>query len=107
MKQHDGKPGRPLTYSEILSRLTRRQREVLELYLDCLNEAHVAKTLGLTEGTVRTYLREIMLRLHVFGRTELLKFVYEAKQREGDGSSSASSNADDRASEPERPEAPA
>ncbi len=81
------------TVTAIQSRLTTRQQQILKEFMECVNEARVAKMLGLSPGTVRTHLREIMLRLHVRGRVELVKVVSEARSRDGDGSSSASRGA--------------
>ena len=48
--------------------LTRRQREILQLYADGHSTAQVAKRLGLSAETVRTHTKAILSRLHARDR---------------------------------------
>ncbi len=49
--------------------LTKRQREILQLYADGLSTAAVAKRLGLSTETVRTHTKAVLARLEARGRT--------------------------------------
>jgi DNA-binding NarL/FixJ family response regulator len=55
----DPAAGRPRRGSAI----TRRQRQILQLYADGQSTAHVAKRLGLSAETVRTHTKAILARL--------------------------------------------
>ncbi len=44
-------------------RLTRRQRQIIQLYADGQSTARVAKRLGLSAETVRTHTKAILARL--------------------------------------------
>jgi DNA-binding NarL/FixJ family response regulator len=48
--------------------LTRRQRQILQLYADGHSTAQVAKRLGLSAETVRTHTKAILARLHTRDR---------------------------------------
>jgi DNA-binding NarL/FixJ family response regulator len=50
------------------SALTRRQRQILQLYADGHSTAQVAKRLGLSAETVRTHTKAILSRLHARDR---------------------------------------
>jgi two-component system, NarL family, response regulator LiaR len=50
--------------------LTARERDVLGLLASGLTNKGIARELGLTEGTVRAYVRAILAKLHVTNRTE-------------------------------------
>jgi DNA-binding NarL/FixJ family response regulator len=50
-------------------RLTRRQREILQLYADGLSTAKAAKVLGLSTETVRTHTKGLLARLGAGDRT--------------------------------------
>ena len=45
------------------SALTRRQRQILQLYADGQSTARVAKRLGLSAETIRTHTKAILARL--------------------------------------------
>jgi DNA-binding CsgD family transcriptional regulator len=52
--------------------LTRRQIQVLRLLSDGGSTAHIAKSLGLSEATVKTHLKNAMARLNARNRTHLI-----------------------------------
>ena len=52
-------------------KLTDRQREVMDLAMTALTNKEIARELGLSEGTVKNYLREIYGNLNVKNRTDL------------------------------------
>ncbi|MFV1965059.1 MAG: response regulator transcription factor [Pirellulaceae bacterium] len=62
--------------SEVLHRLTTRQRDVLEAYCRILNSKRVARQLGLSRKTVNNHLTDIQRRLHCRSREELLFLVF-------------------------------
>jgi DNA-binding NarL/FixJ family response regulator len=51
------------------SELTRRQRQILQLYADGQSTARVAKRLGLSAETIRTHTKAILSRLGARDRT--------------------------------------
>ncbi len=55
--------------------LTPRQWEILRQVATGASNAHIARTLGLSEATVRKHLENIFLRLQVLSRTEALARV--------------------------------
>lgn len=55
--------------------LTERQAEVLELVAQGLTYKEVGARLYLTERTVRFHMTQIMSRLHLFNRAEVLEFA--------------------------------
>lgn len=83
MRAEAGELGPSLTYAAIQSRLTSRQREILECFVAEPNEARVAKRLGLATRTVRNQIPKIMHRLHISCRVELANLVLLAKLEEG------------------------
>lgn len=50
--------------------LTTREREILQLVAEGLANKEVARELGITEGTVKTHMNNMMTKLEVKGRTE-------------------------------------
>ena len=52
-----------LLKEEIEHKLTPRQREVLQLAMEGLSSAQIAKRLGLTQGTVKVHLHNVRKRL--------------------------------------------
>lgn len=63
----------PREYAE----LTKREREVLDLILDGLQNKEVAHRLGLSEGTVRNHVSRIFDILGVHNRTALVLWAFE------------------------------
>jgi DNA-binding NarL/FixJ family response regulator len=55
--------------------LTPRQWEILRQVATGASNTQIARTLGLSEATVRKHLENIFLRLHVLSRTEALARV--------------------------------
>ncbi len=53
-----------------MSRLTEREREVLQLLADGLNNAGIAQRLHLSAHTVRTHVGNIMRKLEVHSRSQ-------------------------------------
>ena len=60
----------PYTDQKLISQLSEREREVLRLLADGLGNADIAKTLFLSEGTVKNYVSTIFSKLGVTDRTQ-------------------------------------
>ncbi len=58
-----------------LDKLTRRERETLELVAQGLKNREIAARLFISENTVRTYLRNILDKLHVRNRLQAAAFL--------------------------------
>ena len=63
-----------------LSRLTSREREVLELVADGLTNAQVAAVLWIAPGTVRRHLENVFAKLGVHTRTAAASRLRDAAQ---------------------------
>jgi two-component system nitrate/nitrite response regulator NarL len=65
----------PKTFSDIaepFSELNTRQQEIITLVCDGLSNKEIAKSLGVTEGTVKIHLHSICEQLGVPSRIELM-----------------------------------
>jgi len=60
---------------DLLASLTPREREVLQLYLELLNDKRAARFLGLRPQTVRNHLASIEHKLGIRGRESLISLV--------------------------------
>jgi two-component system, NarL family, response regulator LiaR len=63
-------PDRGLPDRTLISQLSEREREVLRLLATGLNNAQIAQTLFLSEGTVKNYVSTIFSKLGVADRTQ-------------------------------------
>lgn len=61
--------------SHQLSRLTSREQQVLELLIQGISNRRIARTLGITEPTVKNHLHAIFLKLGVTDRTQAIARV--------------------------------
>jgi DNA-binding NarL/FixJ family response regulator len=78
MGQSDHDPRRPrvpLAGNPAASSLTNREREVARLVADGLKDILIAKRLGLSPATVRTYIQRIQWRLKLDSRAEIAAWV--------------------------------
>lgn len=71
-------PQRARTARARLAVLGDRQREILALVGRGHPNAHIGRQLGMTEGTVKTYLSRILTLLEVENRTQAALLVYDA-----------------------------
>ena len=74
----DHDPSRPRDATEPYPagrRLSDREREIAFLLADGLTDAVIARRLGLTPGTVHSYIRHIRLRLGLASRAEIAAWV--------------------------------
>jgi len=68
-------PRTPLAPDPTRRRLTAREREIALLVGDGLKDAAIAKCLGLAATTTRSYIRQILQRLGLKDRGELVAWV--------------------------------
>ena len=65
----------------VLSRLTKRQREIATLVAGALSNPEIAGRLGLSENTVKKHLKDIYARLQLGTRTELATKIRRGPDR--------------------------
>jgi Response regulator containing a CheY-like receiver domain and an HTH DNA-binding domain len=81
---------RPRRSAGILTPLTAREREVLELVAGGESNREIAARLGLSEHTVKNHLKNILQKLHLDNRVQLARYAYESgivgrdENRDGD-----------------------
>ena len=54
----------------MMAQLTDREHQVLELLVEGLSNAEIAKRIYLSENTIKKYLKSIMVKLHLNNRVE-------------------------------------
>ncbi|MDX2730265.1 response regulator transcription factor [Streptomyces sp. PA03-2a] len=65
-------------YTELVAALTERQVEVLRLLALGLSNANIATELGMTEGTVKGHVTQLLARLGVTNRVAAARIAYRA-----------------------------
>ena len=60
-----------------LDQITERERQVLELLAHGLPNAEIAQQLVVTEGTVKTHIKRIFMKLNLRDRTQAVIFAYD------------------------------
>jgi DNA-binding NarL/FixJ family response regulator len=77
IRQFAQRPASPGPDVSLLSELTEREREVLALIAHGLSNAEIAEQLVLTEGTVKTHIKRIFMKLGLRDRTQAVIFSYD------------------------------
>jgi DNA-binding NarL/FixJ family response regulator len=72
------RPAAEPTNARALEELTGREREVLELVAHGRSNAEIAEQLVLSEGTVKTHVKRIFMKLGLRDRTQAVIFAYDA-----------------------------
>jgi DNA-binding NarL/FixJ family response regulator len=72
------RPAAEPTNTRALEELTGREREVLELVAHGRSNAEIAEQLVLSEGTVKTHVKRIFMKLGLRDRTQAVIFAYDA-----------------------------
>ncbi|MHB8111946.1 MAG: response regulator [Bellilinea sp.] len=71
-------PASSISDQQLMSELSDREREILRLLGRGLNNAEIAQSLFLTEGTVKNYVSTIFTKLQVNDRTQAALFAVRA-----------------------------
>ncbi|MFE4651835.1 response regulator [Streptomyces sp. NPDC056707] len=80
----EGRPPTGSQYTELITSLTERQVEVLRLLALGLSNASIATELGMTEGTVKGHVTQLLARLGVTNRVAAARIAYRAGLSAGD-----------------------
>lgn len=67
--------------SEPLAKLTRREREVLDLLVEGIDTAEIAQTLQVGESTVRSHVQNVLTKLGVHSRLQAVAYAAAQGQR--------------------------
>ncbi|WP_321788990.1 helix-turn-helix transcriptional regulator [Paraburkholderia sp. J94] len=70
----------PQPDGDLLARLTRREREVVELAADGLLDKEIAQRLGISYTTVRTHLDRSFQKLGISNRSKLARLLQTARR---------------------------
>ena len=76
LAEFTGRPESPLPPSELMGRLTHREREVLVLLAHGLGSRAIAEHLFLSEATVKTHLNRILTKLGLHDRAGAVAVAY-------------------------------
>ena len=63
--------------------LTRRERDVLELVLDGLNNDEMARKLGIRRATVKWHMHNLLAKTHTSKREDLLRLALQLGSKSG------------------------
>ncbi len=80
------RPAATRTNARALDEITAREREVLALVAHGHSNAEIADLLVLSEGTVKTHIKRIFMKLDLRDRTQAVIYAYDAGLVEPKGS---------------------
>jgi DNA-binding NarL/FixJ family response regulator len=63
--------------SEVLTRLTPRERDVLDLLVRGLSNPEICRELGISEATAKTHVARVLQKLDVRDRVQAVIYAYE------------------------------
>jgi DNA-binding NarL/FixJ family response regulator len=78
IEEYANRPSTPPSPDEALPALTSRERDVLAQITRGLNNAEIGRALHLSEATVKTHIRSMLLKLGLRDRTQLVIAAYES-----------------------------
>jgi DNA-binding NarL/FixJ family response regulator len=73
-----GDSAAPAETDAVLEHLTRREREILELVIDAMENSEIAGHLGISEQTVKNHVHNLYEKLGVGNRLQLIKVLKRA-----------------------------
>ena len=78
-KHQNNKGGRNLEKlnAQLEKTITEREFEIISMILDGVSNQEIAKTLYVSENTIKTHIKRIYTKMDVHNRAELTKFVLE------------------------------
>ncbi|WP_020007290.1 response regulator [Salinicoccus albus] len=65
------------SHSRAMSKLSKREQDVLELVAEGLSNKEISEKLYLSEGTVRNYISQMLTKLDLRDRTQLAVYFYK------------------------------
>lgn len=77
----------PENHEDILNELTERERQTLELISKGLSNKLIARELGISDGTVKVYVKNLLRKLDLHSRLELAAWNHRLKASQTDESS--------------------
>jgi len=73
-----GMPRNGTSWGDVRSRLTKREWEVFELIVQGMSNGEIAHSLTVAESTVKTYVQDILRKLGVRNRLEVVIYAYRS-----------------------------
>jgi two-component system nitrate/nitrite response regulator NarL len=64
-------------HAHLLNEMTQREQETLRLIAKGLNNKLIARELGISDGTVKVYVKNLLRKLNVHSRLELSVWVHQ------------------------------
>jgi DNA-binding NarL/FixJ family response regulator len=77
IREFVSRPGRYRPRPDALAGLTEREREVMSLVAEGLNNGEIAERLVISPATAKTHVGRVMMKLHARDRSQLVVLAYE------------------------------